>query len=851
MADTHKSLSELEKMREQQSALNKLIQDEINGKKGVVSQQEQSRLLSEQIANNQKLLAEATKSYLAGEKDALKLVEQLRNEQKSLIDKEKEFNKTIREGNKARQTAVDLTRQLGGAVKGLWTYLQSQDKIIRSTVLNLGMSGTKAEMMRSSFENSAIFAARLGANLEDLQKIQEGYADETGRARAMTSEMLSDITMIGKGTGLGIEQATKLGAQFELMGFDAKSTMNYVQGVVDSSERMGVNTTKVLKNINDNFKKLNTYNFQQGVKGFAEMAQYAEKFKIDISDALNAADTARTLDGAINMVAKLQVMGGEFAKLDMFQTLYFARNDPKKLQEKIAGLTKNLVTLRKTSDGTFEKFISPADRDRLAFAGKALGITTEKMTEMAERAFDISKMAQQLQGLGLTDREKELVQGAAVFNAKSGRFQVELAGRMEDISNLTKDQAKAFAKEQVSLEERAKNAQTFDETFKATIQELKASLLPVLNGINKYLLPAVKWLADLATKGWGGLAATAAILAGAAVAWKTVTFGLGRVADKFLESGKLGGAFKSIGFGKSSSIAKEGGGMGKSASKWFTKAGNIKKGAGGLAAGQGLKSLGTGAGIGAAAIGLGAGVGLAAEGISKLADSMSKLTKDQAENLKSIAMTLAITFPAAAVGIGIVAAVAAPAAPVLLALGAALLMIGGAVGIAAAGIGYMGTGLGDMFKNIKGAGDDFIKVASGIGMMSAAFGVSTMSLPAAIGLSFAIGRIAKHADAIKNVGDGFANIKSVMSGSKDDFIAVQNAVESISKANIKGGGMFAELANLLKSPLKVEFENGGKVQLSNDITLNMNGEVFMHKVYDTVVAIEKQQSAYQGKSGKK
>ncbi len=36
-------------------------------------------------------------------------------------------------------------------------------------------------------------------------------------------------------------------------------------------------------------------------------------------------------------------------------------------------------------------------------------------------------------------------------------------------------------------------------------------------------------------------------------------------------------------------------------------------------------------------------------------------------------------------------------------------------------------------------------------------------------------------------------IQTVLSGSKDDFIAVENAVKSISGTNVKSGGYFAEL----------------------------------------------------------
>jgi hypothetical protein len=106
--------------------------------------------------------------------------------------------------------------------------------------------------------------------------------------------------------------------------------------------------------------------------------------------------------------------------------------------------------------------------------------------------------------------------------------------------------------------------------------------------------------------------------------------------------------------------------------------------------------------------------------------------------------------------------------------------------------------------------------------------------------------ISKNAPAIAQVGDAFKQINTVMSGSKDDFIAVQNAVNSISKMNVKGGGALTDLANLLKSPLKVEFADK-RVALVSDITLNIDGQKFMQKSYDVNAAVQKHESLRTGK----
>ena len=285
---------------------------------------------------------------------------------------------------------------------GIFKVLNDQDKIIRQTILNLGLSGAKAFEMRKSFESAAADAMLLGANLEDILKVQTGFADETGRAQVLTNNMVQDVLLIGKGTAMGVEQATKLASQFQLMGVDAKRTMEYVQGVVDTSERMGINTTKVLNNIANNFKKLQTMSFNSGVQGYAKMAQYAEQMKMDMAESIQSSKMANNLEKSIDLAAQLQVMGGEFAKTDPFQMLYLSRNAPDEFAKRMNEMTKGLVTFRKMADGTFEKFISPADRDRLEAVAKATNKTVESLTEEVLRMGDATKIKQLLLGTGFS-----------------------------------------------------------------------------------------------------------------------------------------------------------------------------------------------------------------------------------------------------------------------------------------------------------------------------------------------------------------------------------------------------------------------------------------------------------------
>ena len=799
------------------------------------------------ISERQKVINELLSNAATLDENQKRYLQDLVNEQNKAIANEKSINEELVKQQKNREKVVSLAKELGSAIKEGWRYLQESDKTIKNTILNLGMSGAKAAEMRTAFEKSATFAARIGASLTDLQTIQQGYADQTGRARALTGEMLEDITLIGKGTGLGIEQATKLGAQFEFMGVNAKSAMDYTQGIVDTSERMGVNTTKVLKNIIDNFKKVNTYSFVSGTKGIAQMAENAEKLQVSMEASLNSATIAKSLEGAIDMFAQLQVMGGNFAKVDPLQAFYLARNEPEKWQEEISKMTRGIVTFKKNSEGVFEKFISPADRQRLEQAGKALGLSAEEMTVIAQRRADLDLSEKQMAGKGLTSKQKAWIQGAEVLNSKTGQLQVSLGGTMKDISTLTSDQADSFVQEQVTLKERAKQAMTFDETFKATIEILKASLLPLLTKINWVLDHTLKPLADFAAKGFGHAATAAAALLVAGGIWKAITFGLGRAADKFVAGGAGKGGIR----GAVSNMFGKGGA--KEAENLEENLG--KKGLSGLAeqrqgigqgavmAGKGKMFAGAGAGIGAAALGVGAGIGAAAAGISLLATAMSKLDDNKVKALQGIVKSISIV-----VGIGALAAAAVMifgnaalvAAPGLGALSLAVLGIGTGIGIAAAGIGAMSLGLSKLSLSAKGSGKDMLELGGGISAMAAGMALFTVGGLGLIAFSATLNRIAKNSEAISQVGDAFKQINTVMHGSKEDFLAVENAVNAISTMNTKGGSAFAQLASLLKTPLKVEFADKN-VQLANDITLNIDGQRFMQKIFKANTAITHQE----------
>lgn len=805
-------LANLRKLLDVHKDLTSVLDGEIKTAKAGKDTDEARALLQEKFLANQKVISELQSQYVNLSKEERELLRQLQKEQKGITEQ-------VEKERKSRDSVNAVLRQYNLWLKTGLDYLMQSDKVIKSTILSLGLSGAKAADMRLSFEQSADFVAKLGGSIEDIGKIMQGYADETGEARALTSEMVQDVTMIGKGTALGVEQATKLAGQFRFMGLDAKSTMNMVQGIVDTSERMGVNTTKVLKNVNDNFKKLNTYTFIKGSKGMAEMAINAERTRVSIEDTLSAAEKGRTLEGAIDMMAQLQVMGGSFAENDPLQWMHDTRNDPDKITEQISQMTKGIVVLRKKSDGTFDKFMSPADRDRLNGAAKALGISLEDMTQIAQKRFDIDTMNRNLSNKGLSGREKQLVEGAAIFNTENAKYEVMLAGKMRDISSLTQDEAKSFAKQQVLLKDRARDAMTFEEVFKATMNEMKSALLPLLNVINKVLVgmrPVIDTITKVLVEGKAGWLKVAAAFMGVGLLWKGILTPLAQ---------NIGG--KTI--GRMATFFRGKGGVAKGIEE--STEGALKGGAG---AGGGL--LKGGAGVGAAGLGVGAGIGIAATGIGALAKAIKDVDVDKLKQMNaSLAIlggTMAIILVAGVIALGTAGEFAAPG---LIALGIAAVGVGFGINLAAKGVGKMAEGLGDMIEKAKGAGPAMLEVGEGIGMISMSMLGMTAGIGGVVAFSLLMNRISKHAPDLERVGVAFKQIDSVLSGKKEDYEAILNVIEKISKINTSSGSIFADLKDLLKSPLKVKFDENAKANFAINVDSHIDStKVASHNLIQQV-----------------
>ena len=703
----------------------------------------------------------------------------------------------------------------------LMNSLMEFDKSVKETALNLGLSAQQADLLRTNFEGAYKISSRLGASAKEMSEAQQAFSFETGRSSILTSQMLEDIMKMSKGLGIGAGEAGNLAGQFELIGYNATATMNYIQNVVDMSERVGVNTNKIIKSLNTNFKKLQTYNFKHGVDGMSRLAILGEKYKIDIGSAMTSMDKARNLEEVIDMAANLQVLGGQFAAMaDPMAMLFESRNDPEAYAKRLSNMTKGMIALRKTSEGYSFELASPMARDMLDKAAHALGMSTEELTQQALRQRELTEMRKQMLGLNLNNSQKELIESLAKFDTKTGKFTIQVGSDIISLNKLSNNHLIALKKQQESLENRAKAAQTFDDVYKATIQEFKTVLLPLLRGINN-------------TMGWirKNVVEPISNVLGSGVDNPLVKSITGFVGGVMLLSVVTSKISKSIfSFGKYiSSLNKNIGGTSTNPIRNRTRGRGITNTSKTMSIKGGL---GAGAGVGLAGIGVGAGVGIAAMGIGSIADSLDKLDPEKVKALESITWaltTLSGIATIAAAGIMIFGNASLSAAPGLLALGGGIALIGAGIGLATTGIGVMTMGLAQLIEKGAASKDSLLSVAGGIAAIQGALALGifgSLGLPAFAG---ALGAIALSANKIEKVGDAFGKITTVLNGSSSDFDKINNLLKSIKEFDTKKITSLTGLGEMFNKPIQVEFSNK-EINLVSNITLEIDGKKFIEEL---------------------
>lgn len=421
----------------------------------------------------------------------------IRDEVKELEKLTGEMTKAAKEAKGLQHTFASMKKSvndIGGGFKMVAGFFKEMTggfgnlKEIKRAGLSMGLLKKGTDDFGNSVNAAGAQVAAMGVSMDDLSKMQASYSDELGRAVMLGKEGLIAMGQMAAATGLGAEGASKMAADMDTFGLSAEKTRDLMEATMNDSHAIGLNASKVIKNMAGNMKMMNKYSFKGGTKGLEKMALTVTKLGVKMDFVASMADKLFNVEGAVEMSAQLQVLGGAWAQFaDPMKMMNLGRNDMEGLAKATANAAAQSVSFN-SATGEFK--ITALEMHTLREAANATGVSYEELAESGMKAKKALEAKKLLQIGGLSSEMEEFIANTAQW--KDGKATIEIGGQtrlLKTLTDIDKTAIKNEIKSKASLKERAEMSKTFDEKISNIIMQFKQMFYPFVKAVDEGLGP--------------------------------------------------------------------------------------------------------------------------------------------------------------------------------------------------------------------------------------------------------------------------------------------------------------------------------------------------------------------------
>lgn len=307
------------------------------------------------------------------------------------------------------------------------------EKLARDSAEQMGITVTQGkEMVKNAQNASTAFGVQL-VNAKEVLDVQKQITEATGNSSMISADVAANVADTGKAFGYGVQAAGQLQGVFQNMGMASEDAAKMQMTLAKETLVQGVNTGKVIADINANAAKTNKF-FRGDIKALTAAAVQANKMGISIADMAKTAESLLDFESSINAQMEFQALTGKEMNLDLARQLAF--------QGDIAGATKEVMN----NIGSLAEFNEMLPHQQEAFA-KAAGMSVDQiskglaiqeampnateeqrkaMESMGLTAADIANMSEEDLKKRLADEQAALKQEMAMENMKAQMMQALL-----------------------------------------------------------------------------------------------------------------------------------------------------------------------------------------------------------------------------------------------------------------------------------------------------------------------------------------------------------------------------------------------------------------------------------------
>jgi hypothetical protein len=306
-------------------------------------------------------------------------------------------------------------------------YLDDQKLLLEEINVKAGMTGKLSEEYRENITKVQPELLRIGIGYGDLASSAVNLIDQTGKFNLMSTDSFYKMGEVTKLFGGSLESLVSMFPEFEKIGVGAIDATQSIREASNSSLLLGLQAKKTVKDLSDNVGKLNEYGFKNGIKGLTEMVQKSTQFRMNLENVYTIAEKVMNPEGAIELTANLQVLGGAIGDFnDPLKLMYMATNNVEGLQDALIGAAGGLATYN-SEQKRFE--IAGVNLRRAREMASQLGISYQDLNKGAIAAAERMAATNDLMSRGLTFEKPEDMEFIKnIAQMKGGKMVIDIGG---------------------------------------------------------------------------------------------------------------------------------------------------------------------------------------------------------------------------------------------------------------------------------------------------------------------------------------------------------------------------------------------------------------------------------------
>lgn len=320
-------------------------------------------------------------------------------------------------------------------------WLDEFDQVTNDLGVSLGYTSRKqVDAFQDTMFEASVVAAKFGKSFKEVTKMQQDFAQTTGRNRMFGEHDYGQL--LGLGKYLGDEGlAASYASEMEIFNTGVADSVDMLDEALQDVNKMGLNGRKYTKTLVDNLKLAQKFTFKNGTKSLMEMAKWAENTRFNMNALSGMLDKVQDggLENVITMGAEFQVLGGHSAmNANPIAMMYEAFADPEAYAKRMQDMTIGYGQIDKASGET--KF-SGNEVMMMRQLAKIQGRSVEDVMNEVRARNKKEVVAKQLRG-GFDEDQQAFISNNATYNKETGQFQVKVMGadgkyHDTDVSQLT------------------------------------------------------------------------------------------------------------------------------------------------------------------------------------------------------------------------------------------------------------------------------------------------------------------------------------------------------------------------------------------------------------------------------